>query len=174
MVDSKTMTVSALQALTGQVTRKLEEGSYASENGLVYHFRGLTDIELGWLRGKCYEANGELNSELLARWVIRVAWTSVHYNDELLPVEQELLRFNGPTPQNSGYLSVATWPMVEAVGMDTFPLSLAILQHTEQTEGERVRLGFTDGSCTTDSPAASHTPSAVSSAGVSESASMTP
>lgn len=144
----KTLKVSDLLAITGQVAAKLEEGTWTSERGVTYHYAGLTDSVLGWLRGKCYE-HGELNIELFARWVVRAGWLGLTFNGERNDIEREPVRFAGDTPDGSGFLPMVPWPLVDAIGPDLPGLFIAISNHTEQSEVERARLGFTVGSSTT-------------------------
>lgn len=144
----KVLKVSDLLAITGHIAAKMEEGAWTSSRNVTYHFTGLTDSVLGWLRGKCYE-QGDLNIELFARWVVRAGWVGMTFEGERADIEREPVRFAGDTPDASGFLPMVPWPLVEALGADLPGLFLAISNHTEQSEVERARLGFTVGSSTT-------------------------
>ena len=81
---------------------------------LVYH--ALTDDEISMVRGKARDAEtGDINADLYAKGILRLAWDGLIYQGQRYDLETEPMRVSIPTPDRTGILWVASEKYIEKV-----------------------------------------------------------
>lgn len=146
---AKVLTLSALQERGLTRPDGLSEINVGIPGLGVFHCETLSEPVLAWLRGRSRDERGMVNQDYLALLIVRFAWlgmTPVGSHEREIVERSDAEMFRGPTPDGSGLLHCAPWPLVNAIAPFAMPIAISVVSGSDLSEEDRARLLFPDGS----------------------------